>query len=76
MISHVRENQHERRIVLSWLGFRRPDRRGQIVTQRHRPARLKNFHLPDGRSHATLVNIEEEFFTACRIITDAEQRVC
>jgi hypothetical protein len=31
------------------------------VTQRHRAARLKEFQLLDGRSHATLVNIEEGF---------------
>jgi hypothetical protein len=34
---------------------------GQIVTQRDRAGRLKEFQLLDGRSHATLVNIEEGF---------------
>ena len=58
MISHAREKQHERRIVLPRLGFRRPPTdRGQIVTQHNRPARLKNFHLLDGGSHENLVNI-------------------
>jgi hypothetical protein len=62
MISYVRENQHESKDC--FIPARVPKASGgcgQIVTQRHRPARLKNFHLPDGRSHATLVNIEEGF---------------
>ena len=54
------------RIVLSRLGFPKASGGcGQIVTQRDRAAHLKEFQLLDGRSHATLVNIEEDF-AACR----------
>jgi hypothetical protein len=50
------------RIVLSRLGFPKANGGcGQIVTQRDRPAGLKEFQLLDGCSHATLVNIEERF---------------
>ena len=64
------------RIVLSRLGFPKANVGcGQIVTQRDRPARLKEFQLLDGRSHATLVNIEGGFLRPAGIITDTEQRV-
>ena len=63
MISYVREKQHERKdcFIPAWVP-KANDGCGQIVTQRDRPARLKEFQLLDGRSHANLVNIEEEFY--------------
>jgi len=62
MISYVREKQHERKdcFIPAWVP-KASGGCGQIVTQRDRAARLKEFQLLDGRSHATLVNIEEGF---------------
>ena len=63
MISYVRGKQHERKDCFfpAWVP-KASGGCGQIVTQRDRPARLKEFQLLDGRSHATLVNIEEGFW--------------
>jgi hypothetical protein len=62
MISYVREKQHERKdcFIPAWVP-KASGGGGQIVTQRDRAARLKEFQLLDGRSHATLVNTEEGF---------------
>jgi len=62
MISYVREKQLERKdcFIPAWVP-KASGSCGQIVTQRDRAAHLKEFQLLDGRSHATLVNIEEGF---------------
>jgi hypothetical protein len=63
MISYVREKQRERKdcFIPAWVP-KASGGCGQIVKQRDRAARLKEFQLLDGRSHATLVNIEEGFW--------------
>jgi hypothetical protein len=71
LISYGLEKQHERKdcFIPAWV-LRASGGCGQIVTQRDGAARPKEFQLLDGRSHATLVNIEEGFWLT-RVYLDA-----